>query len=505
LSNGDTRLIISQRTVTGRLAVEVGLVIAGVMAIGVTAGTVPTLLFGDRFHAHYVLGLLAAGIGTTAVGLGHTAGRIAGNRRAAWLIPALALYSVVVVPITAMPPDHPNETSTPHSGLMVACLAVAALLLAAIRPPARAGAREGWLAAALGALLALALARAHDEVGRVVPAVVPVLTSPAALNLVVLFGWCTVSIAVVVAGYRVGSPPLGRVGLGFGVIAAAHIHRAVRPGSTAEPSIVFAALRMLGMVVVLLGMAQLLRRALHTVLNERFAHQEELRLAGIRTEQYARAATEREHELRNGLSALSGVAHLLGEGAGTALDRRAKSAVVAELRRLPDLLDWPTYSPAPGLYCAAEVVEELVAMWKVLGMDIQATVTPGLMAVGRSSVLAQVLTNMLTNCARHAPGAAVRIVAKQVGGSVVVQVRDDGPGIDASGDVHAAGNGIGLRLSSRILRGEGGELFVHPGDPTRPGCTISITVVAGSPAPAPALPAQVWPASRPAVEVRQSR
>jgi two-component system OmpR family sensor kinase len=487
--------------VTGRLAVEAGLVVAGVMAVGLPAGAVSALLLVDRFHAHYVLALLAAGVGTAAVGLGHTAGRIAGNRRAAWLIPALALYSVVVVPGTAMPPGYQGEVSTPHSGLLVACLAVAALLLAAIRPPARAGIRAGWLAAALGALLTLVL----EGVSRVFPGAAPALTSPAALNLVVLFGWCTVSVAVVVAGYRAASPPLWRVGLGFGVIAAAHIYRAVRPGSTVEPSLVFAALRLLGVVVVLLGMAQLLRHALNAVLTERFAHQEELRVAGIRTERYARAAAEREHELRNGLSALSGVAHLLGEGAGTVRDRRARSAVVAELRRLANLLDGAARSPAPGLYCASEVVEELVAMWRVSGMDIEATVTPGLMAVGRSSVLAQALTNVLTNCARHAPGAAVRIVVKQVGGSVVVQVRDDGPGIDASDEVRSAGNGIGLRLSTRLLRGEGGELLVHPGDLRWPGCTISITVVAGSSTLEPALPTPVSVLGPRPVKVRQVR
>jgi two-component system OmpR family sensor kinase len=502
LSHWDARMI-TQRTVAGRLAVEVGLVVAAVAAVGLPAGAVSALLLVDRFQAHYVLALLAAGLGTAAVGLGYTAGRIAGNRRAAWLIPALALYSVVVVPSTAMPPGHPGEASTPHSGLLIACLTVAAMLLAAIRPPARAGTRAGWLAATLGALLTLGL----KEVSRAFPAVVPALTSPAAFNLVVLFGWCTVSIAVVVAGYRAGSPPLWRVGLGFGVIAAAHIYHAVRPGSTVEPSLIFAALRLLGIVVVLLGMAQLLRRALNAVLTERFGHQEELRLAGIRIEQYARTATEREHELRNGLSVLSGVAHLLGEGAGTVQDRRARSAVVAELRRLPDLLDRPAPRlPAPGLYCASELVEEFVAMWRVSGMDIEASVTPGLMAVGRSSVLAQVLTNVLTNCARHAPGATVRIVANQVGGGVVVEVRDDGPGIDASDDVHSAGDAIGLRLSSRLLRGEGGELLVHPSDPRCPGCTVSITVVAGSSPPVLARPAPEWLlASRPPVKLGQLR
>ena len=37
---------------------------------------------------------------------------------------------------------------------------------------------------------------------------------------------------------------------------------------------------------------------------------------------------------------------------------------------------------------------------------------------------------------------------------------------------------MGLEISRRLLRDEGGELYVHPDDPRWPGWTVSIFLVA---------------------------
>lgn len=476
-----SRLFI-QRTTGGRLAAEAAFVMVGAALVALSAGTVSMLLIVDRIHAHYVLALLTAGIGAAAAGLGHTAGRITGNRRAAWLIPALALYCFVVVPGTPLPASPSDEPATSTSAVLIGCIAVALLVCAAVRPPARAGAGVAWLIAGGAALLTLGMSQIKPRF----PEVGALMTSPAALDMVVLVGWWTVSTALVVAGFRAASPPLWRIGLGFGVIASAHVYRALRPATFAEPSLVFAALRLFGVVVVLLGMAQLLRRALNNVMTEWFNRDEERRLAGIAAERSARTSAEREHELRNGLSALAGATHLFTEGDRTAADARARAAAIAELRRLADLVNGRTRKPATGLYCAGEVVEELVALWRVSGMDIEATIKPRLMAVGRPSVLAQALTNVLANCGRHAPGSSVRIIADQVSDTIVVRVRDNGPGARPAGDEAAvtAGTGIGITLSQRLLRADGGDLRLHPVDPRWSGCTVSIELAAGAPADA---------------------
>jgi two-component system OmpR family sensor kinase len=330
-----------------------------------------------------------------------------------------------------------------------------------------------WAIAVVGALVGLGF----EGIGGPRPGPGLEVSAPVAVNLAVLLGWCVVSSAVVITGYRTASPPLWRVGLGFGVVASAHLYRTLA-GPFVAPSALFGALRLFGVFVVMLGMAQLLRRALNTVLTERFDQQEELRLASIHAEHAVRASVEREHELRNGLSGLSGVTRLLMGGADDERTRRARTAAVTELQRLTDLLDSRPNAARAGLYCASEIVEELAALWRMKGMDLEASVPAGLMAVGRPSALAQVLTNLLVNCARHAPGAPVRIVTCERGDRIVVQVRNEGAGLPGGGRTSTAGDGVGLEICRRLLRDEGGELQVLPGDPRWPGWTVSIFLVA---------------------------
>jgi len=481
----------TQQTTCGRLTVESGLVCLGVVVVGFCADVVVRLLHADRQDLHVVLALLAAAVGTAAAGLGHTAGRVAGNRRAMWLIPALALYSVDVVPDTIFPLTGAEEPGAQSVGLVVDCATVAVLLVVAVRPPGRAGPGLPWAIACVGGLVGLVL----EHHGGPQPETGLEVSPPTAVNLAVLLGWCAVSSAVVVAGYRAASPPLWRVGLGFGVVASAHVYRTAADPFTG-PSVLFGALRLFGVFVVMLGMAQLLRRALNKVLTEQCVQQEELRVASIRARQVVRLSVEREHELRNGLAGLAGIARLLvGDDDRT---RHARSAAVTELSRLTALLD-RRHAPAPvGLYCASEIVDELVALWRMEGMDLEASVPAALMAVGRSSTLGQVMTNLLVNCARHAPGAPVRIVACERAGRVVIEVRNDHSGDAPTSDGRAttAGDGMGLEISRRLLGDEGGELRVQPIDPRWPGWTVSISLVA---APEPRPPALV-PASGPATE-----
>ncbi|NMI00069.1 sensor histidine kinase, partial [Pseudonocardia acidicola] len=459
------------------MAFESATVLLGAALVASFSGTLSTVLGVDDTSARYLLALLSAGVGAAAVGLGETAGRLSGNRRAAWLIPALALYSVAVLPGTAPAPDDNGAAEPPHPGLVVTYLTLVILLLAAIRPPGRSGTRAGWIVAVAGGLLAVVL----RELGGVLPVSGPLFGSPVPVNLVALLGWCLVSTAVVAAGCRLRSAPLWRLGLGFGVIAAAHVYRASELDG-ADAGVVFSMLRLLGMVVVLLGMAQLLRRALRTVLAERFAHEEELRLAAVHAERVARRAAEREHELRNGLSGLSGMARLLDGDPGDEGRRRARSAVRTELRRLSDLLERKGHAPPGGVYDAGRTLDELVALWRLAGLDVEASVEPGLLATGRQSDFSQAITNLLTNCSRHAPGARVWVIARRTGAVLTVQVRDDGPGLvaqapPAPGDPERP-HGMGLQIVERLVAGEGGRLRLHPPDPARPGCTVSVELPA---------------------------
>jgi two-component system, OmpR family, sensor kinase len=459
----------AQRTVLGRLVFESALVIVGLTLAGLSAYLLDVVWAGSQRELTFILALLAAGVGTSAVGLGQTAGRITGNRRAAWLIPALALYSLDIIPDTAL---HSAQDARPGLGLLVDSAVLAGLLAAGIRPPARCGSGTAWLVAGGCMLLGTVL----EGVDAPHFGLSTQSSWPAALDLAVALGWCTLSTAVVAVGYRTASAPLWRAGLGFAVIAAAHVLRRLQVADPLDPSILFSTMRLFGVVVVTLGLAQLLRRALHTLLAERFAQEEELRVTSIRAQEVARAAVEREHELRNGLSGLAGVTRLLNAGADDDRSKRARSAAITELHRLSDLLDRRPIDPANDLYSAGEVVEELVELWRMTGMGIDVAMADDLMVVGRAATLAQVLTNLLINCGRHAPGSAVHIVGFAAGPRAVIQIRDDGaaqPQADGARST-TEGEGLGMEICRRLLRDEAAALRVEPPDPGRPGFTVTV-------------------------------
>jgi signal transduction histidine kinase len=76
-------------------------------------------------------------------------------------------------------------------------------------------------------------------------------------------------------------------------------------------------------------------------------------------------------------------------------------------------------------------------------------------------VVRQIVAVLLDNAVRHGSGT-VTVTARDAGGTLAVDVADEGPGIPADTDVFArrgrAGHGIGLTLARRLAEAEGGRL-----------------------------------------------
>lgn len=95
--------------------------------------------------------------------------------------------------------------------------------------------------------------------------------------------------------------------------------------------------------------------------------------------------------------------------------------------------------------------------------------------------LEQVITNLLSNCARYAPGATVRVRVWSEADAALLEVADDGPGIAPEDQQHVferfgrgrdgrhGGLGLGLYLVKELVTGHGGrvELESAPGRGTR--------------------------------------
>jgi two-component system OmpR family sensor kinase len=123
-------------------------------------------------------------------------------------------------------------------------------------------------------------------------------------------------------------------------------------------------------------------------------------------------------------------------------------------------------------------------------MDIRLDAELGLFALGSPSSLAQVITNVLTNCAKHAPGSPVRIQASRAGDTVRIRVSDFGAGIEQGTEqavlemgvrgAHSNGDGLGLHICQRLLQADGGRIFIRPRRPNEPGCTVFMDLPAAA-------------------------
>ncbi|MCZ7587548.1 MAG: HAMP domain-containing histidine kinase [Gaiella sp.] len=96
--------------------------------------------------------------------------------------------------------------------------------------------------------------------------------------------------------------------------------------------------------------------------------------------------------------------------------------------------------------------------------------------------LRQALANLVANGLRH--GTQVRIEVGESGACVVVEVVDDGPGVDPDVDVFARGvsgagsTGLGLWLAHSIAEAHGGSLELVPG--SGPGARFRLSLPSAS-------------------------
>jgi two-component system OmpR family sensor kinase len=359
------------------------------------------------------------------------------------------------------------------------------LLLVSLRPPARYGSVLPWVLTVVGAVLAMASLSVPDDA-------VPTRAVVVVLAVVVVPGWTAVAVGYVVEGYRRRSGPRLRLGLGLAVVACAQLFRGITGALLTD--LVFAALRLVGALVVLVALGQLVTRSLQAVRSQHWAQQEELALAALHVERAGELAAERDHELRNGLAGLAGITHLLSSGTDDDEQQRLKQAVLSELGRLHTILDGGAVAPDPGPreeYAVAPVLAGLVTLRRSAGVPVSLEIDPraemGLRACGDAAVLAQVVTNLLANCDRHAPGAPVAVRAYRSADRVVVEVRDEGPGLRVGlghqvlqrgvHDPDGGGSGLGLHISARLVDREGGELDLRTvTDPL--GCLATVRLPA---------------------------
>lgn len=444
---------------------------------------IPFNLRLPHFDASVCLALFAVAAGAVACMLALLSARLTGDRRIGRMGAAIGCYSLVEIPIAMLDVLEAGPSREMDVALLVAhALVVALLLMTVVAPDRPQTMRTRWTA--FGALLALAAG-----IGLTVVFRGAVLPSTGSLEAAALpLATTSLGLTIALVSLRESVYPLWRVGLGFALLGVAHVVRISRNGPQAtETGLLFSSIRLAAVLLVMWGVLRLAQGALTRIGEEHAAHEEDLRLAEI---SLARAA-ERDHELRNGLAGLAGATNLLGAERRSSDTAALGTAVASELARLDQLLRMPAgapRSPRDGTYAVEPVLNGLVALRRSSGMDVVSEAEPGLHAQGASTTLAQVVTNLLANAARHAPGSPVRVTARRDGEQVVVLVRDFGPGVPegdlsfvftrgARGDA-SPGQGLGLHICRHLLAAEKGTISIAPPDPDEPGCAVTVRLTA---------------------------
>ncbi|GAA2874248.1 hypothetical protein GCM10010472_34510 [Pseudonocardia halophobica] len=476
---------------TSRLAVDVGALLALCAGVVVLASSPRVLEWLHEETASDIITLVGAGVGAAAAILALVASRLLNEARLAWLAAALVLYCLVVLPWGVSAPAGTISSATQVSRLLAHATALV-LLVFALRSPRRMGTWGGWVIMLGGAVLAVLALFLVPDLGPVTRLVAGPVSS-----VVVVAGWGGAAVLAVIDAARRQSTTRLRVGLGLVVLAGAQLYRLTTPMGPPVPDLVFPALRLVAMAVLLLGLLQLVQRGLRSLQEENFEQQEELAVAALHMERAAAHTAERNHELRNGLAGLAGITHLLSaEGEGPDHER-LRSAVLAELGRLHTILE-RSADPleleedlaevdAPGSYEVEPMLAGLVALQRARGRDVCLEVADGLAATGDPAVAAQIVTNLLANCERHAPGTPVTVTAFSEHDDVVIEVRDHGPGLPPGKerevlgrgvhDARAGGSGLGLHISRELVEGQGGSLTLRTVDGPR-GCAATVTLPA---------------------------
>jgi two-component system phosphate regulon sensor histidine kinase PhoR len=215
------------------------------------------------------------------------------------------------------------------------------------------------------------------------------------------------------------------------------------------------------------------------------------------------------HDLKAPLTAIQGFLWvMLGGFAGELTDKQRNMMERSSLRinelleLISDLLDIPRIE-------TGQIVSEMKAVSlrqvirhscadlrneaKESGVKIQLELPRDLSKIhGSEPRLQQVMTNLLSNAIRYAPGGTVTVRVKEEKDFVQIEIIDTGIGIPAedlprvfddffrASNVEIKGTGLGLSIVKRLVEAHGGKIWVQsPCQEAGKGCRFTFTLLKG--------------------------
>ena len=175
------------------------------------------------------------------------------------------------------------------------------------------------------------------------------------------------------------------------------------------------------------------------------------------------------HEFKNAIATLQGYAQLLQS---LELNDKAQAAAGSLLNEVRNLSSMVTAflnfaRPQPLQLDQVSLSDLVVDCMDELRVKVDVDIDPSLSVRADERMLRQALLNLIRNGAEADPDGRVVVSATRDDGTVLIQVRDTGPGIAAANlqkifipffTTKATGHGIGLALTHRIITQHGGTL-----------------------------------------------
>jgi two-component system OmpR family sensor kinase len=464
----------------------------GLTAVAVLAldGLEPALGLSTMQSLAFLESATAAGASVVAL-LSVLVAKLSGDRRLLSVGRTWAFFGLVVMPLTAL-----SEAGRAPSAWSAASAAATAAFLALFAHATWGGVTNRWsrgrrlVATGVLGVALVSLAAVQFPVADLGPVAVD------SADLIFVTGWVLLACRCVTRGLRRAEPVWWRTGFGLAVIAAGQLLAVLRG---ADPGrgitlLQFPTLRLLGVLVLAAGLTRYTSTLVRDRRDRAAEHAEKAALA-------EHVQAQRSHEIRNVVSNLSAITTLLGRpgpdlsGRSIGFDDNVAAAapdsineiISGEFARLHCLLESSSAGHDSAGAPVDRVLARLVTLRRLTGSIITLACPPGLLAAIPAATLAQVVTNLLANCARHAPGAEIHVSARPIDGACVIEVTDGGPGLLAlQGETATTGSGLGLELSSQLVGDFGGTLQLSPATRFPSGTTarlcLPLVVEAGHPA-----------------------
>ena len=207
-------------------------------------------------------------------------------------------------------------------------------------------------------------------------------------------------------------------------------------------------------------------------------------------EETLRVDEETLHELKGAIAGIGSASRILtgmSSGLDAAQQRRLVDLLSVEMDRLERLITGARSGPAEVQL--DPLIGGIVSAYRYAGMPIHSFAS-GASAWTVASDLTDVLHVLLSNAARHAPGATTMIWVRRRHDRVDVHVSDEGPGIPAAlrdrvfergaRSDGSPGQGLGLHIARRVIEQHSGRLTLA--DDPRHGTTFIISLPLKEPA-----------------------